>query len=170
LTRFFCRWDPAPLLERLVDGLPAVVAGRVGIDLCALERSVPQELLDDPDIGMLHHPGGVSMPKRSGGVRLPQGGGGDFMANPFQVPVLKSALRFGGPKQRITRRDAGSHESGCGVMRRKELPQLFGDIDKAGMVDGFVTCLHLDGGIEFATKKNILPGQITNLMASEPAV
>jgi len=52
----------------------------------------------------------------------------------------------------------------------QERRQLFGDIDQAGMVDGFVAGLYLDGGIEFAAEKNILPRQITNLMAAEAAV
>jgi len=157
-------------LERLVDRLPAVVTGRVGIDLRALERSVPQELLDDPDIGMFHHPGCVRVPERPGGVRLSQGAQGDLVADSFQVSVLKSALRLGGPEQRITRRDSGRSGRGGGVMLREQLPQFFRDIDQAGVVDGFVACLHLDGGIELAAEKDILPGQITNFMASKPAV
>jgi hypothetical protein len=119
---------------------------------------VAEERLDDPDIGMLHHPGCESVAERPGSVWLAQGADGDLVADPFQVPVLKSALCLGGPEQGITRRDSGRPGRGRGVMLCQELPQFFGDIDQAGVVDGFMACHDLDGGIEFATEKNILPG------------
>lgn len=131
---------------------------------------MPEEGLDCLHTAESHPPGRARMAKCTGVVRRAHGVVGDLVTNSFKVSVFKWGVSLAGLEHMILQRGGriGFHDGGAVFL--EEWTKIIRDVDPAGVVDWFVRSSHKDGRRDLTAEKDILPGQFTNLVASQPTI